>query len=156
MTETQWLDETEQQAWRAFLRAHAELTARLSRQLLESDLSYADFQVLVNLSELDEPRIRVLELAKSLNWEKSRMSHQLGRMEKRGLVTRAGCPEDRRGAFVELTPAGRTAIERAAPGHVAVVRKLMFDALDPEQVRVLGELCQQVLVNIEASGCPKE
>ncbi|GAA2840084.1 MarR family winged helix-turn-helix transcriptional regulator [Crossiella cryophila] len=157
MTDTRWLDDSQQQAWRAFIRVHAELTVRIARQLqADSDLSLAEFEVLVNLSELPEPRIRVLELAKQLNWEKSRVSHQLGRMQKRGLITRAGCEEDRRGSFIELTDQGRAAIEGAAPGHVAVVRRLMFDALAPDQVRALTALCDQVLTNIETANCPKE
>ncbi|MCO1581148.1 MarR family transcriptional regulator [Crossiella sp. SN42] len=157
MTDTEWLEESQQRAWRAFLRVHAELTVRIGRQLqVDSDLSLAEFEVLVQLSELPEPRIRILELAKLLNWEKSRVSHQLGRMQKRGLVARAGCPEDKRGAFIQLTEAGKAAIEGAAPGHVAVVRRLVFDALDNAQVGELTALCERLLANIESSGCPTE
>lgn len=155
VTETRWLDDSQQEAWRAFLRAHAELTVRIARQLqVDSELSLAEFEVLVHLSELPEPRVRVLELARKLQWEKSRVSHQLGRMQKRGLVRRADCQEDRRGAFIELTPQGRAAIEGAAPGHVAVVRRLMFDALDEQQVRDLTALCRRVLDNIGSAECP--
>ena len=150
MTDTRWLDADEQRAWRRYLRMQAELTARLARQLqTDSDLSLADFEVLVNLTDVPEGRIRVTELAKSLQWEKSRLSHHFSRMEKRGLVVRENCPSDARGAFVVLTPAVRTAIEAAAPGHVDTVRTLMFDGLTPEQVETLTTIADVVLDRID-------
>ena len=153
MTETRWLDADEQRAWRRYLRMQAELTARLARQLLtESDLSLADFEVLVNLTDVPEGRMRVTELAKLLQWEKSRLSHHFSRMEKRGLVVRENCPSDARGAFVVLTPEGRTTIEAAAPWHVETVRRLMFDGLTAEQVEALGTIADVVLDRIERDG----
>ena len=150
MTDTRWLDPDEQRAWRRFLRMQAELTARLARQLqTDSDLSLADFEVLVNLTDVPEGRMRVTELAKSLQWEKSRLSHHFSRMEKRGLVVRENCPSDARGAFVVLTPEGRTAIEEAAPGHVETVRRLMFDGLTSEQVEALTAIADVVLDRID-------
>ena len=153
MTETRWLDADEQRAWRRYLRMQAELTARLARQLLtESDLSLADFEVLVNLTDVPEGRMRVTELAKLLQWEKSRLSHHFSRMEKRGLVVRENCPSDARGAFVVLTPEGRVTIEAAAPGHVETVRRLMFDGLTAAQVEALGTIADVVLDRIERDG----
>src|SRR4051794_16258611 len=100
---TRWLDDREQTAWRAFLDMHARLQVQLGRELqAEAGLSLPDFAVLVQLSE-HECTMRVLELARALGWEKSRLSHQLSRMQQRGLIQRAGCASDRRGAFVELT-----------------------------------------------------
>ncbi|SHN29578.1 MarR family winged helix-turn-helix transcriptional regulator [Cryptosporangium aurantiacum] len=157
MTSPRWLDADEQRAWRRFLRMQAELTARLARQLqTESDLSLADFEVLVNLTDVPEGRMRVTELAKLLQWEKSRLSHHFSRMEKRGLVVRENCPSDARGAFVVLTPEGRSAIEAAAPGHVETVRRLMFDGLTSEQVAALTAIANVVLTRIErdATGEP--
>src|SRR3954451_19051976 len=102
---------------------NAQLTARLHRQLLaDSGLSLADFDVLVQLTDRREPRARVLELADALQWEKSRLSHHLARMQRRGLLTREECPDDARGTLVVLTEEGRQAIERAAPRHVGTVR----------------------------------
>ncbi|GAA0226013.1 MarR family transcriptional regulator [Cryptosporangium japonicum] len=150
MNDTRWLDADEQRAWRRYLRMHAELTTRLARQLqADSDLSLADFEVLVNLTDVPEGRIRVTELAKSLQWEKSRLSHHFSRMEKRGLVVRENCPSDARGAFVVLTPQGRAAIEAAAPGHVETVRTLMFDGLTDEQVDALESIADVVLDRID-------
>jgi DNA-binding MarR family transcriptional regulator len=151
MTETRWLDEPQQRAWRGYLRMQSRLSARLNRQLqTDSDLSLADFDVLVALTDQDEERLRVSELARVLQWEKSRLSHHVGRMERRGLVVREECAADGRGAFVVLTPEGRRAIEAAAPPHVDAVRRLVFDNLTPDQVATMDAIAQQVLARLEA------
>lgn len=150
MTETRWLDEQESRAWRGYLAMHTQLVARLHRQLQQdSGLSLADFEVLVRLTDQPEPRMRVGELGQLLQWEKSRLSHHLGRMQKRGLVRREDCPDDARGAFIALTEQGRTAIEQAAPGHVETVRELLFDALTDEQVEAFGAIVGRVLERLD-------
>jgi DNA-binding MarR family transcriptional regulator len=129
----------------------AQLTAQLNRQLqAESELSYSDFAVLVQLTDTPEERVRVFELARALQWEKSRLSHHLARMQRRGLVAREECPSDARGAFIVLTEHGRGAIEDAAPKHVETVRRLVFDALTPEQVDALAAISEQVLAKLAA------
>ena len=155
-TAPRWLDDDEQQVWRAYLDMHARLSAQLSREIQEEcGLSIADFSVLVQLSE-HEDRLRVLELARALGWEKSRLSHQLTRMQQRGLIERASCSEDRRGAWIRLTGAGRAAVEAAAPRHVESVRRYLFDELRPEQVEALGAIAQTVLARIENQCAGKE
>lgn len=147
---TSWLDDHEQQVWRSFVTVQSRLDARLGRRLLaESGLSMADFAVLVVLSDVPDGRRRAFELGRELHWEKSRLSHHLTRMERRGLVTREGCPTDRRGAFIALTPVGRTALEAAAPAHVEDVRAAVFDVLTPEQVNSLGEICASLLAGLD-------
>jgi DNA-binding MarR family transcriptional regulator len=94
--------------------------------------------------------LRVFELAEAVQWEKSRLSHHLARMERRGLVERQDCPDDARGAFVVLTAAGRDAIERAAPTHVETVRALVFDGLAADQVDLLANVAEGVLHRIDA------
>jgi DNA-binding MarR family transcriptional regulator len=146
MNNPRWLDEGEQRAWRSYLQMHGQLLARLNRQLqAESGLSLADYEVLVTLSEVPAGRLRPFELQRGLQWEQSRLSHQLRRMEHRGLVSREGCTDDGRGAFIVLTDAGRRAIEAAAPGHVEAVRRLFFDGLTQGQITMLGQLATQVL-----------
>ena len=153
----QWLSEQEQRAWRAHLRLHRELTARLNRQLqTDSQLSLPDYEVLVQLSEAPDGRMRPFEMVLGLQWEQSRLSHQLTRMQRRGLVCREECSADGRGAFIVLTPCGRAAVEAAAPGHAAMVRELFIDAMTPEQVRVLDELSSAALARIEATQSPVE
>jgi DNA-binding MarR family transcriptional regulator len=147
-----WLDAREQSAWRAYLDMHARLTARLERELQDdAAVSLADFAVLAQLSEHPDARLRVLELARRLGWEKSRVSHQLTRMTQRGLVERSNCSEDRRGAWMVLTDRGRATIEAAAPRHVESVRRYLFDALTPDQVGALESLSTAVVAAIDAA-----
>lgn len=150
MTDPRWLTEYEQRAWRAYLDMHARLTARLHRDLqADSGLSLSDFDVLVQLTDRDDERARVLELAQALQWEKSRLSHHLARMERRGLVERQECPDDARGAFIALTAQGRRTIEQAAPQHVNTVRDLVFDQLTAEQVDTLLAISTQVQARLD-------
>jgi DNA-binding MarR family transcriptional regulator len=147
-----WLDEREQGAWRAYIEMNAKLSARLNKEMLdESGISSADFAVLVQLSE---NRMRVLELARAIGWEKSRLSHQLTRMQQRGLIERSNCDEDRRGAFVVLTDNGRSTVEAAAPRHVEAVRRYVFDELNPVQVEALGAIARTVVerLNVACAG----
>lgn len=127
-------------------RLHAELHRRLQA---ESGLSLADFDVLVALTDRPDERARVLELATSLDWEKSRLSHHLARMQRRGLIGREECDDDGRGNYVVLTADGRTAIEAAAPNHVETVRELVFDALPAEDLAALGRISEAVLGRVD-------
>jgi DNA-binding MarR family transcriptional regulator len=147
MKETpRWLTAEEQQAWRGFVRMHDRLLLRLGRALqADSGLSFADYGVLVELTDVPDGRRRFQELARAVEWEKSRMSHHIVRMAKRGLVLREECPDDGRGAYVVITPAGREALEAAAPRHVAAVRGAFIDHLSPEEIRVLADVSQRVL-----------
>jgi DNA-binding MarR family transcriptional regulator len=127
----------------------AMLNARLNKQMQdESGISIADFSVLVPLSEHPQGRMRVLELARALGWEKSRLSHQLSRMQQRGLIERSNCSEDRRGAFVVLSEQGRATVEAAAPRHVEAVRRYFFDELTESQVEALGALSEAVAARL--------
>lgn len=153
MTETRWLTDAEQRAWRGYIAMQAQLTAVLSRQLqADSELSHSDFAVLVQLTDNPDERVRIFELARALQWEKSRLSHHLARMQRRGLVAREECPSDARGAFIVLTPEGRRAIEDAAPRHVETVRRLVFDALAPDQVEAFAEISESVLKKLADEG----
>lgn len=141
-----WLTEKQQRTWRRWLRLNAELPAALNRQLqADSELSLSDFDVLVHLTDTPEGRVRVLDLARALDWERTRLSHHIKRMAGRGLVRREECPDDGRGAFVVLTPVGRTAIEQAAPGHVRSVRSLLFDNITDDELDVLGRVVGKAL-----------
>ena len=145
-----WLDDDEQRAWRAWLDAHARLSARLNRELQAgSGLSLSDYDVLVHLTDAAEGRVRAFELGEGLQWEKSRVSRQVTRMATRGLVARQASPEDGRGAYVTITPAGRRAIESAAPAHVELVRQLLFDGLSADQVRTLATVALSVVRRLD-------
>src|SRR3984957_7471883 len=141
-----WLSDDEQQAWRTYLRMSSLLPAALNRALQQdSGLRLPEYEVLVQLSEAPQHRLRPFQICEALNWEQSRLSHQLTRMERRGLVTRAECEADGRGAFVELTAAGSGAMAAAAPAHVAAVRGLIFDRLEDGQRAAFEEACTTIL-----------
>lgn len=145
-----WLTPEEQHAWRGFLRLHDRLRGRLSRSLQsESHISAADFGVLVELTDAPDGRQRFLDLARALEWEKSRMSHHVSRMVKRGLVVRDECPEDGRGAFVVITDEGRAMIEAAAPRHVEAVRALFLDHVTPAELRTLARISERVVGKLD-------
>lgn len=150
MTDSPWLSDDQQAVWRAWLALTARLPGALHRQLEESGLSLPDFDVLVQLSETPGGRLRVNDLARALTWERSRASHHLTRMQKRGLVTREECADDGRGAFIVLTPEGRTAIERAAPAHARTVKDLVFDEVTAEELEAVGRFVGKVLDRLEA------
>ena len=141
----QWLTDEQQELWRKWLHAHTSFNTALGRQLAkESGLSLAEYEVLVSLSEAPDQRLRMAMLAEKIQWDRSRLSHQIARMAGRGLVMRVSCPEDGRGAFVELAPAGLSAIQGAAPGHVAQVRELLFDRLTEEEVTQLHAILNKI------------
>jgi DNA-binding MarR family transcriptional regulator len=152
MAQVRWLDEREERAWRSLQLMNMQLTAALARQLAsESDLSYQDYLVLVGLTGSPDGRMRVTELAHKLGWEKSRMSHHLARMVERGLIAKEKCDSDRRGQEIVVTRQGRKAIEAAAPGHVAAVRRLFVDQLTPRQLDALGSAAETVLAAINTT-----
>ena len=145
-----WLGPAEQHTWRSFIRVHQKLSAALVRDLQAySKLSGADFEILVALTDAPDGRQRFQELAKAVDWEQSRLSHQITRMIKRGLVAREECAEDGRGVFVVLTPAGRKVITAAAPHHVATVRRLVIDALSPDELATLGQISDRILDQLD-------
>lgn len=145
-----WLTAEEEHLWRGWLKLNAELASTLQRELQQDvGLSMPDFEVLVHLTDNPEGRVRVTELAGLLQWERSRVSHHIKRMERRGLVGRMECSEDGRGAFVVITPQGRAAIEEAAPGHVMAVRRLVFDALSKEERAVLAAVIDKLLARTD-------
>ncbi|MFF4243378.1 MarR family winged helix-turn-helix transcriptional regulator [Streptomyces sp. NPDC001822] len=145
MGESPWVDEREQRAWRSLMKMQAGLSEYVERRLrTRSGLSTADYHVLTHLSGAPEGRLRPFALGKALQWEKSRLSQHLTRMQKRDLVCRERCATDQRGAVVVITPQGRALIEAAAPLHAADVRDVLIDHMTPEQMDLLIELGDQV------------
>ncbi|WP_329529324.1 MarR family winged helix-turn-helix transcriptional regulator [Streptomyces sp. NBC_01462] len=145
MNEPRWLDEREQRAWRSLMKMQAGLSEYIERQLrTHSGLSTADYQVLAHLSEAPEGRLRSFALGDALQWEKSRLSQHLTRMQNRNLIRRERCATDQRGAVVVITEQGRTLVEAAAPLHLADVRNVLIDHVTLAQMDLLIELGDQV------------
>jgi DNA-binding MarR family transcriptional regulator len=145
-----WLSEEQQRIWRSYLAMASRLQTAMHRQLQQDcELSLSDYDVLVALTERGP--LRINELGEALAWEQSRLSHQLRRMRGRGLIARQGSDDDRRGAIVELTDGGRAALELAAPGHVELVRRAMFDGMSEAQLRAFGEVAEAVAERLVTS-----
>jgi DNA-binding MarR family transcriptional regulator len=149
-SDVRWLTAKEQRVWRRWLTLNARLSATLHKELHDdAGLSMPDYEVLVHLTDNPQGRIRVTDLARLLQWERSRVSHHTTRMERRHLVQRLECAEDGRGAFIVITPQGRAAIEQAAPGHVTTVRRLIFDALTPDEIDALATITDKALTQLD-------
>lgn len=145
-----WLDESDAALWRGWLRVNALLPVALNRALVsESGLSLPDYEVLVQLSEAPDQRLRATQLGQLLQWEKSRVSHHVTRMEKRGLVSRQACSDDARGFWFEMTDLARATLDEAAPGHVRTVRELFLDQLDEADRACLNGVVQRMLSRLE-------
>jgi len=142
---THWLTEDEQKSWRAWLSASHLLNDRLSRELQERHgITIADYEILVRLSEVPDRRMRMSELASATLSSRSRLSHQIDRMERAGFVERQVCDDDRRGSFAVMTEQGWHALVDAAPDHVEGVRVHLVDQLSPQEFESLGSACQRV------------
>jgi len=145
VSEPRWLDDDQQRAWRAYLTGVSRLTERLDRDLREGfGISLPEYEILTRLSEAPCRRIRMAELAASVNQSRSRLSHTIARLEQHGLVAREGCPGDRRGVFAVLTDAGFALLERAARVHVRGVRAYFVDVVSPEDFAAIGRAFAQV------------
>ena len=132
-----WLTDEEMAAWLSLVQVMHLLPQQLDRQLREeAGISHVYYQILAMLSAAPEGRMRMSELARATSTSTSRLSHAVAALEERGWVVRSSCATDRRGQVAELTDAGRRMLERTAPGHVAEVRRRVFDVLDD------GELAQ--------------
>jgi DNA-binding MarR family transcriptional regulator len=140
-----WLTDEEQQAWRATVNLSQLLLRQLDRELAEHGLNGRDYEILVELSEAPEHRLRMTDLADATSQSRSRLSHQVSRMEKRGLVRRDDCEGDKRGTFAVLTEAGFEIIERVAPHHVDSVRRHFVDQLTPHQLEEIRSAFQPVV-----------
>jgi DNA-binding MarR family transcriptional regulator len=153
VTEVRWLSEDEQRAWRAYLAGSQLLIDQLGRELqAEHGLTSNDYEILVQLSESPERRMRMTDLAERCLLSKSRLSHQITRMEEAGLVKREVCPSDRRGAFAVLTDEGMRRMVKAAPSHVEGVRRHFIDRLTPEEIAVLGKAFRRVADGLQPPG----
>lgn len=144
-----WLSASELRAFRAFMSVQMRLNYEMNRQLQsDTDLSLADYHVLNALTDAPGGRMQVSDLAALIGWERSRASHQLRRLCERGLAERIPSDDDGRATDATLTKAGREAIRAAAPGHVALVRRMFFDPLPDELLPPLTAALEHIQVNI--------
>ena len=143
-----WLTADEQTAWRAYIRLAKMLMRQLDRDLHPFGLTTNDYEILAELSESPGHRLRMTELADLTAQSRSRLSHQVARMEARGLIHRDACDGDKRGTFAVVTPRGLAIVERVAPSHVDSVRRNFLDQVSPEHLALLSDAFQPALDNL--------
>jgi DNA-binding MarR family transcriptional regulator len=143
-TPPRWLNPTEMAAWRRYIVASRRLLEALDSDLAGHELSMPDYEILAQLSDAPDRRMRMSELADVAMLSRSRLSHRMKVMEKAGWVRREACPIDKRGFFAVMTPKGWKAIEAAAPDHVNSVRQRFVDLLDKEDQIILAEIFSRV------------
>lgn len=140
--------------WRSFRSMGEQLGRELDRQLQrDSGISQADYGILVSLFEAPERQLRTGELGELLAWEKSRVSHQVARMEARGLVKRVECESDGRGTWVTLEPDGMRALLGAMREHAAAIRDLFLEQLEDDEKEVLRAAARRVLLKLNPEAC---
>jgi len=148
------ITQDERTLWRTFSVMRRQLELTLERRLqADAGISSADFEILVALFDNAESRLRAGQIGDLIGWEKSRVSHQISRMEQRGLVTREECDDDARGVWVVLTTGGSAAVQAAAVDRVAAVREYFFDVLSDEEQAVLRTVSARVLDKINPPIC---
>jgi DNA-binding MarR family transcriptional regulator len=148
---TRWLAADQQQHWRAYIAATTLLTDKLNREMQAAHgIPMADYEILVRLSEAPDRRLRMSQLAEFTLASRSRLSHQIDRLEKVGLVVREACETDKRGANAVLTELGWTTLVAAAPTHVTGVREHFVDLLTDEQFAALGDALAIVADHLQA------
>jgi DNA-binding MarR family transcriptional regulator len=147
-----WLDEGEMRFWRAWILASTLLDNRLNRDLQDGHgISHTDYGILVVLSEQQGHRMRMSALADTLAMSKSRLSHQISRMEKAGLVRRDGDASDGRGIFACLTPVGHERLAAAAPTHVEGVRRYAVDMLDEAERAQAARMMERMVEGLRTT-----
>lgn len=152
VTTPRWLNEQEMRFWRTFIVASMLLEGRLNRELVEGHgLSHDDYVIFVVLSEQPERRMRMSALAEIVVSSKSRLSHQVARLERAGLVRRDDCQSDGRGVFAVLTPAGYQLLEEAAPTHVEGVRRHLVDLVSDDERELLTAVFERVNDHLRAA-----
>ena len=146
--EPKWLNPREMKAWRSYIIASRRLLEALDSDLDGHDLSMADYEVLAQLSDAPERRMRMTELAEIAMLSKSRLSHRMKVMEKAGWVRREVCTEDKRGSFAVMTDKGWRAIVKAAPDHVDSVRNRFVNNLTAKDQEELAKIFDRVTIKL--------
>lgn len=153
MNDARWLDDAQQRHWRAYVEGSARLLDVRDRQLRRRhNLSLADFEILVRLSEAPDGRLRMAELADLAYYSRSRLSHTFARLEARQLVQRGNDHDDKRGVVASLTEAGRAVLNKAAKDNVETVREYFVDLLSPAELETIGRAFKAVATKIRQSG----
>ncbi len=148
--EPQWLDDEEMAAWLPLVRVLHLLPQQLDRQLREqAGINHNYYMIMVALSAQPDRAMTLSSLARTVGMIPSRLTHALGSLESRGWVERRPCETDKRVQFAWLTEDGLHALEQAAPGHVAEVRRTVFDVLDRKDVAHLRRITEKIAAGLD-------
>ena len=148
------LTDTEKSQWRVFLTMRRQLDLTLERRLQAgAGISSADHEILLGLYEAPDRMLRAGQIADLIGWEKSRVSHQISRMEQRGLLSRAECGDDARGVWVRLEPDGIRAVLESSSCRAEALKEYFFDVLQPDELEVLTRVSTRVLDTIHPRIC---
>lgn len=151
--EPRWLSSVQQRAWRAYMDGHQRLQGELNKQLQrDCDMSLAEYRILVLLSESPSLSLRMSDLADGVLSSRSRLTHQIRRLEAEGMVHRTSCEEDGRGVRAHLTEEGTRRLRAAAPTHVTEVHRDFIDLLTPEELSIIGEAFTRIDQTLIARG----
>jgi DNA-binding MarR family transcriptional regulator len=142
---TRWLDTDQQRIWRSWLLGVARIDAVLTEYLRPHNLDLAEYEILVVLSESEQRRMRMSDLALLVHQSRSRLTHTVSRLETDGFVARERTCDDGRGVYATITEAGFAKLVEAAPSHVESVRKIFVDAVAPEDYAAIGRAMSAVL-----------
>jgi DNA-binding MarR family transcriptional regulator len=158
MEDPRWLTDSEQCQWRTLLGTVRLFNRALERQMVrDAGLPHAYYGILVTLAEAPQRRMRMGDLAAFLDFSPSRLSHAVARMEVAGWVQRRPRPSSGRERDAQLTDEGFEVLARAAPGHVALVRSLLFDRLSAEELDEVRRLCERLTpALLETAECPSD
>jgi DNA-binding MarR family transcriptional regulator len=143
-TATRWLTAEQQMAWRAYLIGTARLMAQLDDDLRRFGLGLNDYEILAQLSEVPDRRLRMADLADRVHQSRSRLTHTIGRLETAELVRRTSCESDKRGVWAELTDAGFSLLQEAAPCHAGGVLEYLVDVAEPHDLAAVGRVFDAV------------
>ena len=153
MDEPRWLSSPDQKAWRSYLTGSQLLTVQLDKEIRETfGIGMPEYEILVRLSEHENRTMRMALLAKDTTMSRSRLTHSVARMEKKGLLERFSIPEDGRGVNCQMTEAGWELLVTAAPTHVGGVRDHLVDLLEPEEMETLGRVFGKVTAHMREIG----
>lgn len=151
MSDPRWLSASQQRSWRSYLTGSSLLHARIEADLRENfGIGLPEYEILVRLSEHEDRTMRMALLASDTTMSRSRLTHSVARMEKKGLLTRCPIPEDGRGVNCAMTEAGWSLLVAAAPTHVRGVREHLVDLLEPEEMAMLGTIFSKVTRHLSA------
>lgn len=147
---TQWLTRDQQRAWRSYIVGTTLLMEHLDRELREKHrLSLPEYEIMVRLSEVDGRALRMAELADSVNYSRSRVTHTIARMEAAGFVERRQCAEDGRGVVAFMTEAGYAKLVEAAPVHVESVRRALIEVANDDDLEAIGRVFTNVIDGLQ-------